>query len=128
MILFGIDRAVIHPLPVSSLCPPPVLLFLCSRPGTDHQKDGVSQALSCFFPPRRKQQLPVSQRAPVFSFPSVFSPITSALSLYSSLSVFFFHLFSPHRPTPSSSSCLLLSVCLSFSSSVHHQFQFTSRS
>lgn len=111
-------------LPLPSSCPP--FPLLPARDGSSERRREPSPLL--FFSPRRKQQLPVSQRAPVFSFPSVFSPITSALSLYSSLSVFLFHLFSPHRPTPSSSSCLLLSVCLSFSSSVHHQFQFTSRS
>lgn len=88
---------------------PPCLLPLPSS-WKDHRKDGVSQTLSCFFA-QRKQQLSVSQRAPAFSFQNVFSPITSTLSLYSSLSVFF-PLFSAHRP-PSLPVCC--SPCVSHS-------------
>lgn len=118
MILFGIDRAVIHPLPVSSLCPPPVLLSSVPGQGWIIRKTAWAKTSFVF---RHKQKIPVSRPAPVVSFLCVFSPITTALSLYSLLSV----LFSPPS-YPLASSCLLLSKCLSFSSSVHHQFQFTS--
>lgn len=97
-------------LPLPSSCPP----FLCSWPGLEHQKDCLSPNLFCFQIHTEAPQQP----APVFSFLSVFSPTITSLILYSWLSLFFPHLIS--------SSCLLVSKCLSFSSSVHHQFQFTS--
>lgn len=81
-------------LPLPSSCPP----FLCFRPGTarDASSERRREPNSLVFSARRKQQLLVCRWASVFSFPSVFSPITSALCLYSSLSVFS-PLFSPHR-------------------------------
>lgn len=100
MILFGIDRAVIYPLPVSSLCPPPVLLFLCSRPGTDHQKDGVSQALSCFFRPGANSSSPSVSGLQYFLF-RVFSHLSPPLSVFTlHFPCFFSTSFLPTAPPP----------------------------
>lgn len=114
MILFGIDRAVTHPLPVSSLCPPPVLLFLCSRPGTDHQKDGVSQALSCFFfRPGANSSSPSVSGLQYFPL-RVFSHLSPPLSVFTlHFPCFFFHLFSPHRPHPLLLLFLFAALCVS---------------
>lgn len=109
-------------LPLPSSSPP----FLCSQPGTDHQKDGVSQALSCFFAQAQTAAPCQSTGSSIFLSECFLTYHLRSQSLLFTFRVFP-PLFSP-PPAPASSSCLLLSVCLSFSSSVHHQFQFTSGS
>lgn len=87
--------ALIELSSIPSLWPPPVLLSYAPSQGRIIRKTAWIKP-SLVFSPRRKQQLPISRQAPVFSFPSVFSPITSTPSLYSSVSVF--SPFSPDRP------------------------------
>lgn len=77
MILFGIDQAVVHPLPISSPCPPPVLLSSAPGQGWDIRKTAWAKTSFVF---RSIQKLPNSQ---LQHFPFwVFSHLPSSLSFF----------------------------------------------
>lgn len=84
MILFGIDQAVIHPLPISSPCPPPVLLSSAPGQGWNIRKTAWAKTSFVF---RSIQKLPNSQ---LQHFPFwVFSHLPSPLSFFT-LHILFF--------------------------------------
>lgn len=115
MILFGIDRAVINPLPFSSLCPPPLLLS--SAPGQGWMARNIECAKPSFvFHPDTTISSLSAGKTPNFSF-QVFSficlpPLLSVFPLHFPCFFLFFNL------SPPASSCLLLSVSLILSHSI----------
>ena len=134
MILFGIDRAVFHPLPLSSLCPPPLLLSSAPSQGKDGGEGWrVPNPLLCsrlLRVPRHKHKLLVSWPLPICLFSSVFFILlsTSHLCLRPFLSTFHLLFFLSH-PSPLLRLFLpFRSSFLSRSLSLHRQFQFTSGS
>lgn len=81
MILFGIDRAVIHPLPVSSPCPPPVLLSSVPGQGWIIRKTAWAKTSFVFRGKQTQTEAP-QQPAPFFSSFRVFSHLPSPLSFF----------------------------------------------
>lgn len=72
MILFGIDRAVFYPLPLSSLCPPPLL------PSSAASQGWMEARMGCA---KHKHKLLVNWPFPVFLFSSVFFTLSSTYQL-----------------------------------------------
>lgn len=94
-------------LPLPSSCPP----FLCSRPGTDHQKDGVSQTLSYFLAQAQTAAPCQSTGSSIFLSECFLTYHLRSQSLLFTFRVFP-PFFSPHRPPPLPVCC---SPCVSHS-------------
>lgn len=132
MILFGIDQAVFHPLPFSSLCPPSLLLSSVPSQGwmvrkMECAKPSFVFCLACYvYPDTSMSSLSALHfqysSFQVFSF-IYLSPLPSVFPLH--FPHYFFFLIHLRLPLP-----LCCSLCLShpLSLSLHRQFQFTSRS
>ena len=100
MILFGIDRAVFQPLPLSSLCPPPLLLSSAPSQGWMEARMGCAKPSLCTLlcVPRHKHKLLVSWPVPAFLFSSVFFTLLSTHHLCHQPFPLHNPLFHPSRP------------------------------